>query len=79
MSQPTAIVDAAGMPATVRVGIVTSSAPLLVNVQGTIFDELGLIGSAPAVGATVLLLGVAVKGSGSSGSTWVVLGEIVPG
>lgn len=79
MSQPDAIVDAAGMPATVRVGIVTSSSPLEVSVQGTSFRELGYIGALPSVGDTVLLLGVAVKGSASSGSSWVVLGEIQPG
>ena len=79
MSQPDAIVDAAGMPATVRVGIVTSSSPLEVSVQGTPFRELGYIGALPSVWDTVLLLGVAVKGSASSGSSWVVLGEIQPG
>lgn len=78
MSQPDAIVDAAGMPATVRVGIVVSVLPLTVSVQGTPFQGLGRIGTMPAVGDTVLLLGVAVKGSASSGSSWVVLGEIIP-
>lgn len=78
MSQPDAIVDAAGMPATVRVGIVVSTSPLLVSVQGTVFRDLGRIGSLPAVDDVVLLLGIAVKGSASSGSSWVVLGEIIP-
>lgn len=78
MSQPDAIVDAAGMPATVRVGIVLATSPLQVSVQGTVFQNLGRIGALPSVGDTVLLLGVAVKGSASSGSSWVVLGEIIP-
>jgi hypothetical protein len=66
-----------GQPATVRVGIVVGLSPLRVNVQGSIFTELGLIGAAPSVGDTVLLLGQAVQGAGSSGSSWVCLGEIV--
>lgn len=72
------IINSAGQPATVRVGIVTSTSPFQVTVQGTVIGEnLGRIGAAPPLGATVLLLGQAVKGSKSSGSSWVVLGQIV--
>lgn len=81
MTFPAAIDEAAGQPATVRVGVVESSSPLRINVQGAIFEgpSLGRIGAAPALGATVLLLGQAVKGASSSGSSWVCLGQIVPG
>jgi len=74
------IFNAAGQPLTARVGIVVSSSPLRVNVQGTIFegDSLGLIGSTPSVGAVVLLLGQSVKGAKTSGSSWVVIGTINP-
>ena len=70
---------AAGQPLTARVGIVVSSSPLRIDVQGTIFDTaggLGLIGSAPSVGDTVLLLGQSVLSSKSSGSSWVCMGTI---
>lgn len=77
MSLSDAIVGAAGQPATIRIGIVTSTSPFEVTVQGTVFTNLGRIGSAPALGTTVLLLGQAVKGSKSSGSSWVVLGQVV--
>lgn len=77
MSLPGAVFDAAGQPATIRVGVVTSTSPLLVNVQGTVFNNLGRIGSLPALGDVVLLLGQSVRGSGSSGSSWVVLGKII--
>jgi hypothetical protein len=79
MSLADAIILAAGQPATIRVGVVTSSSPLKVDVQGTIFTRLGRIGAAPSVGATVLLLGQSVRGAASSGSSWVVLGQIVAG
>lgn len=70
------ISNAAGQPLTARVGIVTDTSPFLVDVQGTVLEHVGLIGSAPPVGANVLLVGQAVKGSKSSGSSWVCLGEI---
>lgn len=76
MSLSGQIFNSSGRPAVVRVGIVTSTSPFEVTVQGTPFTELGLIGSAPGLGAVVLLLGQSVKGAKSSGSSWVVLGEI---
>lgn len=80
MSLSEQIINSAGQPATIRIGVVTSTSPLQVTVQGTVFSSpsLGRIGAAPALGATVLLLGQAVKGSKSSGSSWVIMGQIVP-
>jgi hypothetical protein len=74
------IFNAAGQPLTARVGIVVSSSPLQINVQGTIFEgaSLGLIGSAPSVDDVVLLLGQSVKGAKTSGSSWIVMGTINP-
>lgn len=77
MSLAGAVSDAAGQPATVRVGVVVSATPLQVNVQGSVMEGLGRIGALPAVGDTVLLLGQSMRGSGSSGSSWVVLGKII--
>lgn len=70
------ISNVAGQPLTARVGTVTSTSPLTVDVQGTSFTDLGLIGSAPSLGATVLLLGQSVKGAKSSGSSWICMGTI---
>jgi hypothetical protein len=70
------IFNAAGQPLTARVGKVTSTSPFVVEVQGTPFTDLGLIGSTPSLGATVLLLGQSVKGAKSSGSSWICMGTI---
>lgn len=77
MSLANEIFSAAGQPVTARVGVVVSTSPFQVQVQGEVFNNVGRIGTAPAVGATVLLLGQAVKGSRSSGSSWVCMGQIV--
>lgn len=79
MSFPEQIVNSAGQPATVRVGTVVSTSPLTVEVQGEPFANLGLlnVAAAPGLGAVVLLLGQAVKGAKSSGSSWIILGEII--
>lgn len=80
MSLTDQIITSSGQPATVRIGVVTSTSPFEVTVQGTVFTQLGLlnVAPAPALGAVVLLLGQSVKGSKSSGSSWIVLGEIIP-
>lgn len=80
MSLADEIFNASGQPATVRVGTVTSTSPFQVTVQGTVITRLGLLNVAPApgLGAVVLLLGQSVKGAHSSGSSWIVIGEIVP-
>lgn len=77
MSFSNEIVNKAGQPLTARIGVVVSTSPLIVNVQGSNFDELGLVGTLPSLNDTVLLLGQSVKGSSSSGSSWVCLGTIV--
>lgn len=79
MSLADQIFNAAGQPATVRVGTVVATAPLTVDVQGTPFTSLGLLDVAPApgLGDVVLLLGQSVKGAKSSGSSWIVLGRII--
>lgn len=80
MSLPEAINNAAGQPATIRVGVVIQASPLQVELQGTILqgDNLGRVGTAPALGDFVLLLGQSVRGARTSGSSWVVLGKINP-
>lgn len=78
MSLSAQIVNNAGQPLTARIGVVTSTVPLVVNVQGTPFTDLGLVGALPSLDDTVLLLGQSVKGSSSSGSSWVCMGAIVP-
>lgn len=80
MSFTDQIFNAAGQPTTVRVGIVTSTSPFVVQVQGAPFTNLGFLNVAarPSLGAVVLLLGQSVKGAKSSGSSWIVMGEIVP-
>jgi hypothetical protein len=77
VSLPAAIEDRVGQSATIRVGLVVGVSPLRVEVQGTVFNELGLCGTMPSVGDRVLLLGQAVAGGASSGSSWVCMGRIV--
>jgi hypothetical protein len=74
VTQPEAIVNAIGQPATVRIGVVESVGPLVVNVQGASFTELGVIGTCPSVGDTVALLGQ--SSVGSRAASWLVLGVI---
>lgn len=67
-----------GQPATVRIGIVASVSPLVVSVQGTDFQDVGILGwYAPAVGDVVALLGQSAVSA--DGSSWLVLGEVAPG
>lgn len=74
MTQPEAIVQAVGQPATVRIGVVVSTGPLVVNVQGALFTNLGVIGACPSDGDTVALLGQ--SSVGSRAASWLVLGTI---
>lgn len=78
MTFPAAIVTSGGVPASVRIGVVVDDTPLRVNVQGTIYRDLGYIGSLPAIGDTVALLGQSTSVT-SSPSSWLVLGKINPG
>lgn len=65
-----------GQPATVRIGVVLSVAPLIVTAQGTPFREVGVLdGYTPVVGQTVALLGQ--SSVSSDGSSWLVLGDLV--
>jgi hypothetical protein len=65
-----------GQPATVRIGVVATLAPLTVDVQATRFTKVGAIsGYSPAVGDVVAMLGQSAVSS--DGSSWLVLGQIV--
>lgn len=78
MSLPEAIQRAIGVPASIRVGTVTSTSPLRVQVQDTVYQELGYIGTLPSLGDTVALIGQSTSVT-SSPSSWLVLGKINPG
>lgn len=70
----------AGQPLTARVGVVVSTSPLQVDLQGTVYQNpnLGLVGPTPSLGDSVLMLGQSVRGAKSSGSSWVCMGTINP-
>lgn len=78
MTLPGAIIGAVGQPASVRIGVVTSATPLRVNVQGTLFRELGYIGALPGIGDTVALIGQS-SSIGSDPGSWLVLGVVQNG
>jgi hypothetical protein len=66
-----------GQPAIVRVGTVTGVNPLKVSVQGTEFDEVGVLnGLAPGLGKTVAVLGQ--SSVSADGSSWLTLGDVEP-
>ena len=64
-----------GQPATVRVGTVVSTQPLVVSVQGALFTDVGSVGQV-AVGDVVALLGQSAVSA--DGSSWLALGNITP-
>lgn len=67
-----------GQPATVRIGVVTSTLPLIVSVQGTPFEDVGVLdGYIPIVGHVVALLGQSAVSA--DGSSWLALGHLVAG
>lgn len=73
---PQQIVNDRGRPAVTRVGTVTSTSPLLVDVQGATFTSIGRLSSyTPTLGDTVLVLGQSAITS--RGTSWVILGKIV--
>lgn len=80
MSFAAAISSAAGQPMTGRVGVVVGVSPLQIDLQGTIIEgiSLGVVGTVPSLGDNVLLLGQAVRGAKTSGSSWVCMGTIMP-
>lgn len=70
-----AIQEDRGQPATVRMGTVTSTSPLIVAVQGTNFDpdSIGLADMyVPTIGDNVALLGQSAVSS--DGSSWLAVG-----
>lgn len=78
MSFAQAVSETTGVPASVRVGTVTEDVPLRVNVQGTVYTNLGYIGALPSVGDTVALLGQSTSVTGSP-TSWLVLGTVQSG
>lgn len=75
---PPAILEAVGQPASIRIGRVSSTSPLRVDVQGTEYRKLGYIGTLPALGDIVALIGQSTSVS-SDPTSWLVLGKINPG
>ncbi len=77
MTLPGAIVGAAGQPATLRRGVVVGVNPVQVSVQGVTFTDVGVLsGYTATVGDEVVLIGQAVRNSNSSGSSWLLLGQV---
>lgn len=71
-----AVRGAVGQPASVRIGIVDSLAPLVISAQGAPFDDVGLLGSyVPQVGDTVAMLGQSTE-VGSDPASWLALGNV---
>ena len=77
MTLSAAVTSAVGQPSSVRIGVVTAIDPLRVNVQGTEYADLGVIGAPPPLGATVALLGQSTSVA-SSPTSWLVLGAVYP-
>jgi hypothetical protein len=75
-----AVVETAGQPLTSRVGTIEEVNPIRVNMGGTILDP-AVVGCAssylPRIGDTVVLVGQAVDGAESSGSTWMIVAACV--
>lgn len=78
MTLPANIVSAVGQPASIRIGTVSSTSPLRVDVQGTEYRQLGYIGTLPSLGDVVALIGQSTSIS-SDPTSWLVLGKVNPG
>lgn len=79
-SLPSQITQAAGAPATIRVGTISSTSPLVLTIQGASFSgaSVGVLGSyVPQLGDTVQVAGQS-KAQGSDPSSWVILGSSNP-
>lgn len=79
-SLPGRITAVSGAPATMRVGKISSTTPLVLTVQGATFsgDAVGVLGSyVPGLGDTVTVVGQS-KTQGSDPSSWLILGASVP-
>ena len=75
-----AVVEAAGQPLTSRVGTIRAVNPIEVDIGGTILNPavVGCVSSyLPRTGDTVALVGQAVEGADTSGSTWMIVGACV--
>lgn len=71
---PAQIKSTPGSPASVRVGTVVALSPLTVSVQGTVFKDVGWLGSyIPIPGDSVILIGQSSE-AGSDPASWVALG-----
>lgn len=71
------IQSAAGQPASVRIGRITSTSPVTVDVQGASFRDAGVLSSyTPVVGHVVALLGQSTA-SGSDPTSWLILGRVI--
>lgn len=72
------ISQAAGAPATVRIGTVVAISPLGVSVQGTVFTDVGVVGTASAaIGDTVVLIGQS-NSVGTDVASWLCIGSVTP-
>jgi hypothetical protein len=74
------IAQAAGLPASVRIGTVVQANPLIVSVQGVLYSQeaVGVVEpGVPLVGDAVALLGQSAL-SGGDPTSWLVLGRIRP-
>lgn len=71
-----AIQGAVGQPASVRIGTVESTSPLVISAQGVTFGSVGILGGyTPVAGDVVLLLGQS-SGAGSDPASWIALGAV---
>lgn len=74
-----AVHGAVGQPASVRIGTVDSTSPLVVSAQGVAFDDVGILdGYVPQVSDAVALLGQSSE-AGSDPASWLALGALTSG
>lgn len=70
------IAAAPGQPSSVRIGVVSSTDPLTIEAQGTVFTDVGVVrGYTPTTGDVVALLGQS-SASGSDPASWLCLGAV---
>lgn len=76
----TAVTATAGQPVTSRVGTILAVNPIQVEMGGTVLEP-EVVGCAssyiPRAGDTVVLMGQAVEGGDTSGSTWMIIDAVV--
>lgn len=77
MTLPSAISDERGQPSKVRVGTIVGVSPTLVQIQDTVYTDVGVLDSyAPIIGDTVSVVGQ--SSVSADGSSWLVLGKTMP-